>query len=543
MWKSPVQPTSELEEPATGSRPSAAAADAAAADAAAADAAAADAAATDEAAAEQSISSSPNGRYSALRAQRPGVPKRAQLLFALSLVVVDLGSTWLAFFLAHRLTEMNLTPRLMELQPDIIVGPFLEFLPLPLAQSLLLLSIFFSRGMYQRRRPLGHLDEIFRTARLTTLCTLLTVALVSLFLRDFVYHRTFLGYAWLLNIVMLTIGRTLHAQIQWNAQAKGVGGDRVLLIGGGDSGRMILQRVQANPKLGFQVIGVVDNSSTRSVLNVPILGSVADIPRIIDEFAVDEVIIALPENTHQELIGIISLCEREKVGIRVLPDAFGIMASEVTIGYLGGLPLLTIRDVALQGWKLTLKRGMDLVGSAIGLVFLSPFLMLVALLIKLDSPGPVFYTHERMGLDAKSFKILKFRSMREDAERSGPGWTVENDPRRTKLGAFIRRANIDELPNLINVLFGEMSLVGPRPERPVYVEQFREMIPRYMDRHREKAGMTGWAAVNGLRGDTSIEERTKYDLWYIENWSLALDIKIIIRTLGQWLLGTNKNAY
>ena len=185
----------------------------------------------------------------------------------------------------------------MELQRDIIVGPFVEFVPLPLVQSLLLLSLFFSQRMYQRRRPLGHLDEIFRTTKLTTLCTLLTVALVSLFLRDFVYHRTFLGYAWLLNIVMLTIGRTLHAQIQWNAQARGVGGDRVLLIGGGDSGRMILQRVQANPKLGFQVVGVVDNSSTRSILNVPILGSVADIPRIIDEFAVDEVIIALPENT------------------------------------------------------------------------------------------------------------------------------------------------------------------------------------------------------------------------------------------------------
>ena len=492
---------------------------------------------------EQGEPVSSNGRHSALRAQRPGLLKRAQLLFALSLALVDAGSTWLAFYLAHRLTELNLTPRLMELQPDVVVGPFVEFLPLPLTQSILLLSIFLSQRLYQRRRPLGHLDEIFRTARLTTLCTLLTAALMSLFLRDFVYHRTLLGYAWLLNIVLLTLGRTLHAQLQWNAQARGIGDDRVLLIGSGGTGRMILQKIQDNPKLGFRVIGVVDNSSSRTLLNVPILGSVADIPRIIDEFAIDEVIIALPENTHQELIGIISLCEREKVGIRVLPDAFGIMATEVSIGHLGGLPLLTIRDVALQGWKLTLKRGMDLVGSAFGLVILSPFMILLALLIKLESPGPVFYTHERMGLDAKSFKILKFRSMREDAERSGPGWTVEDDPRRTKLGAFIRRANIDELPQLVNVLFGEMSLVGPRPERPVYVEQFRQMIPRYMDRHQEKAGMTGWAAVNGLRGDTSIEERTKYDLWYIENWSLVLDIKIIIRTLGQWLLGAHKNAY
>ncbi len=528
MWKSSVQPSSDVEEHLTKLRPTA----------------------TDtwdgpapDRSREQGLSSSSNGTYSSRRAQRPSLLKRAQLLFVLSLALVDVGSTWLAFYLAHRLTDLNLTPRLMELQSDIVIGPFVEFLPLPLTQSILLLSIFLSQRLYQRRRPLGHLDEIVRAAKLTTLCTLLTVACISLFLRDFVYHRTLLGYAWLLNIILLTFGRTLHAQLQWNAQSRGIGDDRVLVIGGGDTGRMVLQKIQDNPKLGFQLVGVVDNSGSRSVLNVPVLGSVVDIPGIIDEFAIDEVIIALPENTHQELIGIISLCEREKVGIQVLPDAFEIMASEVTIGHLGGLPLLTIRDVALQGWKLTLKRGMDLVGSAIGLVFLSPFLLLVALLIKLDSPGPVFYTHERMGLDAKSFKILKFRSMREDAETSGPGWTVPDDPRRTKLGTFIRRANIDELPQLVNVLFGEMSLVGPRPERPVYVEQFRQMIPRYMDRHREKAGMTGWAAVNGLRGDTSIEERTKYDLWYIENWSLALDITIIIRTLGQWLLGTHKNAY
>ena len=253
--------------------------------------------------------------------------------------------------------------------------------------------------------------------------------------------------------------------------------------------------------------------------------------------------IGLPESSHQDLVGIISLCEREKVGIRVFPDVFQIMASEVGIGDLGGLPLLTIRDVALQGWKLTLKRGMDVVVSAISLVISSPFLLLTALLIKLESAGPVFYVQERMGLDARPFKILKFRSMRQDAEVDGPGWTTEDDPRRTKLGTFIRRFNIDELPQLINVLLGDMSLVGPRPERPVYVEQFRQSIPRYMDRHREKAGMTGWAQVNGLRGDTSIVERTKYDLWYIEHWSLGLDITIILRTIIQLLLGTNNNAY
>ena len=210
---------------------------------------------------------------------------------------------------------------------------------------------------------------------------------------------------------------------------------------------------------------------------------------------------------------------------------------------MGGLPLLTIRDVALQGWKLTLKRSMDVVVSAAALVLFSPFMLLTALLVKLDSPGPVFYVQERMGLDAKPFGMIKFRSMRPNAEDDGPGWTVEDDPRRTKLGTIMRRFNIDELPQFVNVLLGDMSLVGPRPERPVYVEQFRQSIPRYMDRHREKAGLTGWAQVNGLRGDTSIVERTKYDLWYIENWSLGLDIKILIRTLVQMILGTNRNAY
>jgi exopolysaccharide biosynthesis polyprenyl glycosylphosphotransferase len=468
---------------------------------------------------------------------RPGSLKRPQAIFMTLLVVIDVGCTWLAYYLAWVVTNRN---------PAIIIGPFQEFWPLPALHSGVLLAIFFWQRMYQRRRPISHLDEFLKIALYNTVALLTTVALLVLLARDFDYHRQLVVFAWAFNILILTIARTVHARIQWSTQARGVGDDRVLIIGAGEIGQMLVQKVRQNPKLGYQVVGIVENvrADRRGVqLDAPVLGSLADIPRIIDKYAIDEVFIGLPESSHQELVNIISLCEREKVGVRVFPDVFQIMASEVTIDDLGGLPLLTIRDVALQGWKLSLKRSLDFVGSGIGLIVLSPFLMFAALLIKLDSPGPVFYSQERMGLDARPFKIIKFRSMRVDAESDGPGWTTADDPRKTRLGSFLRRFNIDELPQLINVFVGDMSLVGPRPERPVYVEQFRQSIPRYMDRHREKAGLTGWAQVNGLRGDTSIAERTKYDLWYIENWSLWLDIKIILRTIMQTIFGDHHNAY
>jgi exopolysaccharide biosynthesis polyprenyl glycosylphosphotransferase len=219
------------------------------------------------------------------------------------------------------------------------------------------------------------------------------------------------------------------------------------------------------------------------------------------------------------------------VATRVYPSAFQLITSDLSIGHLGGLPLLTVRDTVLRGWRLTLKRTMDVVGSGISLVTLSPLMLLLAVLIKLDSRGPVFYTQERMGLDEKPFQMIKLRSMKAGAEdETGPVWAVKEDPRRTRLGALIRRFSLDELPQFINVFLGEMSLVGPRPERPVFVEQFKQLIPRYVERHQEKAGMTGWAQVNGLRGDTSVVERTKYDLYYIENWSILFDLKILIKT-------------
>jgi len=248
------------------------------------------------------------------------------------------------------------------------------------------------------------------------------------------------------------------------------------------------------------------------------------------------VIIALPEASHQELLSIIARCEDGRVNIKIFPDVFQIMAAEVNVGDLNGLPLLTMRDVALRGWRLTAKRIVDVVISAIVLVFISPLLMLIALIVKLDSPGPALYWQERMGLDARPFPCFKFRSMRQDAEaETGPVWATRDDPRRTRVGAYLRKYSLDELPQFINVFLGHMSLVGPRPERPVFVEQFRQQIPRYMERHQLKAGITGWAQANGLRGDTSIWERTKYDLYYVEHWSLWFDFKIMILTLLRFL--------
>jgi exopolysaccharide biosynthesis polyprenyl glycosylphosphotransferase len=274
-----------------------------------------------------------------------------------------------------------------------------------------------------------------------------------------------------------------------------------------------MQKMRRSPELGYRVVGFVDDSAkVLAVQDVPVLGSIDELSELVESQEINEVIIAMPDASHQEILKIVSKCDRGKVSIKVFPDVFQIMASEVSIGDLGGLPLLTVRDTAMRGWKLTVKRLVDMVGSTIGLVLLSPIMMLLAVLIKLDSDGPVLYTQERMGLDGKSFMMLKFRSMRADAETvTGPVWTTINDDRRTRLGTVLRQISIDELPQLVNVLVGDMSLVGPRPERPIFVEQFRRTIPRYMDRHREKAGITGWAQINGLRGDTSIIERTKYD--------------------------------
>ncbi|MEA3338559.1 MAG: undecaprenyl-phosphate glucose phosphotransferase [Chloroflexota bacterium] len=466
---------------------------------------------------------------------------QTQLIFVFTLALTDAVMAGLAFFLAYWLRRWIPLPN--EAQN---IGDFPDYASIVLAHVVSILVVFAFSRLYRLARMPSRVDEFYSIFASTTVGTLVGVALSSLAFKnsplELDYSRGMILYGWALTIVFVTAGRLAHTQIRARLRRRGWGRSQVLIVGAGDVGRMIFQKIQSNSGLGYQVVGFVDaNGQDEAPLGARILGQAGDLAPLINEHQIDEVIIALPEATHQEILMLISECERGKVVIRVFPDVFQIMAGQVSIGDLGGLPLLTVRDIALRGWKLTAKRLMDTVGAACGLVLISPLMMLMAFLIKLDSHGPVFYAQERMGLDARIFKMLKFRSMRQDAESRGPGWTVDDDPRVTRLGRIIRRVNVDELPQLINVLIGEMSLVGPRPERPVYVNQFRRSIPRYMDRHWEKAGMTGWAQVNGLRGDTSIVERTKYDLWYIENWGLLLDVKILIRTFFNLL--KSPNAY
>ncbi len=467
--------------------------------------------------------------------------RRADAVFALFLVVNDMVMVALAFALAYWLRLAIAIP------PAVNVAPFREYAGMMVIQVVNMLVLYFFSRLYDVKRSMPRLDEFYRIFAATSVGTIVTIAMTTFLFKNSAleldFPRVMVIYAWFLTVVLVTLSRSLWVVVRNWLRRRGMWSDRLLIIGTGDVGRMILQKVRQMPRLGYQVVGFVDGESPpgEEIMGVPVLGGVSDIPSLIKEHEIEEVIIGRPELSHQEMLAIISRCERGQVGIKIFPDLFQIIATELSIGDLGGLPLLTVRDVALRGWKLTLKRVVDLVGSAVGLVLLSPFLLLTAVAIKLDSPGSVLYAQERMGLDAKPFWCIKFRSMRTDAEKDGPGWTTEGDPRVTKLGQFLRRFSIDELPQLTNVFLGEMSLVGPRPERPVYVEQFQRSIPRYMDRHREKAGMTGWAQVNGLRGDTSIAERTKYDLWYIENWSLWLDFKIILRTV--FSLFGDRHAY
>jgi Undecaprenyl-phosphate glucose phosphotransferase len=307
-----------------------------------------------------------------------------------------------------------------------------------------------------------------------------------------------------------------------------------VIVGTGKLGQRVVERIRQNPWTGLEVVGFIEAQDRKrgEVRGVPVIGRIEDLSKIVHERTIDQVFVALPFEQSRTIRKAADILSREAIAVTLVPDILEFVTLRSSTADFDGLPIINLRDRPIDELSLLLKRGLDVLVAGLGLLVVGPLVMLpIALFVWLTDGFPIFYRQERMGLDGRRFDMIKFRTMRKDAEaKTGAVWAKENDPRVTPLGKWLRRLSLDELPQLWNVLRGDMSIVGPRPERPVLIEDFKHRIPRYMLRHAIKAGLTGWAQVNGWRGDTSLKKRLQYDLYYIENWSLLFDLKIILLT-------------
>jgi Undecaprenyl-phosphate glucose phosphotransferase len=466
-------------------------------------------------------------------------------LLRTSLVLCDLLAINAAFIGVYiqNIDAMSAAGLLLPSDPQVAVRFLMLF-------NISALAVFTLNGLYEMRRGASRVDEafkVFTAVSLTTVIALITNTLLpELGADDLPWSRDVLAWSWLIALIGCVALRVVHRWVVFWLRRRGIDTRRVLIVGVREPGLLVWQTIRRRPELGYKVQGFLSDSATTGeiVAGLPVLGRTAQLSRVVRATQADEVIIALSGRSSQNLLDIISLAEDESVAIKVYPDTFQLITNnDVSIGDLSDLPLVSVKNAALDNpWNRTLKRSLDVAISTVLLLVAAPLMLLIAAAIRIESRGPVFFLQERVGMDVQPFWMIKFRTMRVDAEMLGT-WTTPNDPRVTRVGRLLRSTSLDELPQLINVLIGEMSLVGPRPEQPRWAEQFSLEIPRYMRRHKEKAGLTGWAQVNGLRGDTSIEDRTRYDLYYIENWSLLLDIKIILRTIANLLTGKQENAY
>ena len=412
-----------------------------------------------------------------------------------------------------------------------------------LALVLVLFPVAYRQSrLYATNRVRTHLEEVFELFKATITGSLVLVAL-TYFGRER-YSRLTLGLFAGYSFLLVATTRVLFRIWLESLRRKGLNLKSILLVGAGELGERVVETIGQHRELGFRVTGVLSRDLLlpgTTVRGAPVVGTADDLEQALRERPVDQVILALPS---EDMPLIKSLMERlalHTVDVKIVPDLFQYVTLYGGLEEFGGLPIVSLQGGPLEGWNLVAKRAFDVLFSALALLILSPLILLTALAVKLTSPGPVLYRQERMGMDGAVFRILKFRTMRMGSEQAGPRMATAGDDRRTAVGALLRRTSLDELPQLFNVLRGDMSLVGPRPERPVFIEEFKRQIPRYHLRHKVKSGITGWAQINGLRGQTSIQKRIEYDLYYIENWSLLLDLKILVRTaLGGFL---SRNAY
>lgn len=476
----------------------------------------------------------------------------------------DVTATVLAFVTAYLVrfhspfTELvPVTKGIPGVGPYLTAGVFLGAVIVPILASL---------GLYRVELVSMPLQKSFRLVR-GALVAVVIGAAFGFFYRDFSFSRAFFPVLTVCLVSYLLVGRALIAGVS-RAWRRGRP-LRVVVVGQSPSGRPLVERLTDGDPTGVSVIGLLTPDGihpgepdpvarvsgeasgvgggrgasghpvTAADPFLPVLGAYRDAAGVVVEHRVDILLLCLALEEQHHAGELVAACQGLAVDLELVPDLLQLMSRRARVRELDGIPVLSLREIPLSGWAGVQKRTFDLVCSGLGLLVLSPVLLALAVAVKVTSTGPIFYRQERLGRDGRNFEILKFRSMRVGAETgSGPVWAQAGDDRRTPIGAFIREWSLDELPQLWNVFRGEMSLVGPRPERPFFVDQFAKDLPAYLDRHRVKSGITGWAQVNGLRGDTSIEERTRYDLFYVENWSIALDVKILLLTVAAVLRRT-----
>ena len=466
-------------------------------------------------------------------------------------ILGDLLATYFAFFLAY---FVRFNVQIIEVTKG--VSPFRQYLLLIPIISILWPLLFYLHGLYNLRRLRSRVDELFSIVWAVAMGTAVTLFL-ALYLRVYYFYgppevsgryefsQLVLGLFVLFDVVLLALTRSVireHREARWRI---GEGLRNILIAGAGELGRSVADKFIDHQELGFRVMGFLDDhlrGEFAGYRGLPILGTIDEAEQVVATRQIASLYIALPLEEHEKIKALISFAGREGLDVKVAWDYLTHVALRAGVEDLDGIPVISLAETPIQGWNWVQKRSMDVCLSAALLALVAIPFALIAALIKWTSRGPVFYSQERMGLDGKPFTIYKFRSMYENAEEeTGPVWADPDDPRRTALGGILRRLSIDELPQLYNVLKGDMSLVGPRPERPSFVQKFKERIPQYMLRHKVKSGMTGWAQVNGWRGNTSIEKRIEHDLYYIENWTLGLDFKILWLTF--WRVFLHRHAY
>ena len=425
---------------------------------------------------------------------------------------------------------VNLDPLRRAAGAALPLGPYVAAIPVAIAIYLFSLAINHQYQSWRGRTLMDLVLGLYSGVGLAAVLILAAIAFVNLGVD---YSRLTITYAVLLSAVLMTVERYFLRQYETRLRRQGIGTEKVLLVGTGPGSEMLLRRMAMFPQYGFQVRGVLDDNlgPGSQFAGVPVVGRVDDLPSKARELAVEQVFIAMGDHDRGRVAHLIKQCEDQQLDFKVIPDLLDIMSTRTEVNSLDGLPLVGVRRSRLTGVNSVIKRTIDIVVSAIALVVLAGPMLIVALLIKITSPkGPILFTQERIGMGRRPFVVYKFRTMIPDAEAAGPKVALPGDPRATPFGRFMRKVSIDELPQLWNVLKGDMSLVGPRPQPTYFDEQYSADVPRYLERQVVRPGLTGWAEVNDLRGAAPIVDRTVYDVYYVENWSLVLDIKIIMLT-------------